>query len=148
MADGSKHIIAYILFIAFSLFVVGFSENTLTESNVVFAVSVASLFISISDLFDTKMGIDKRERLRLLQYYDQLERLETYYFQILVNKYGDEAKAKLESMSEEELNKLQKAAEEDGTQDKKDTEDFNRAIEYAKKRENANKRLSTIFYIA
>ena len=66
MSEGSKHLIAYIIFIIFSIAFVVFTEDELAIDNVVFSASVASLFISLSDLFDTKMRTDKGELEHLL----------------------------------------------------------------------------------
>ena len=58
MTENSKHIIAYVIFIGVSIpFVLG-TNNVSSIDNVVFAVSVASLFISLSDLFETWMSLN------------------------------------------------------------------------------------------
>ncbi len=135
MSEGSKHIISYIIFVIFSIvFVIDTNDNVAID-NVVFAVSVASLFISLSDLFDVMMRIDKEELQVIIDFVDlyKKEKNGTY------DKAGKNDKELLK-----ELEKLVYRLEEEESEVDRAIND---AMKKAQKKWQIKKSLSTLFYI-
>lgn len=106
----SIFLISYIIYLFWAVVYVMISNEGAKIDTLIFSVTVASTFFSISDLIYTKIEINKREGDEIVALHFLSKYAEEFYMQKIDNKYGEEAKKNLsvlkEALGEKELEKI------------------------------------------
>lgn len=106
----SIFLISYIIYLFCAVVYVMISNEGAKIDTLIFSVTVASTFFSISDLIYTKIEINKREWDEIVALYFLSKYAEEFYMQKIDNKYGEKAKKKLsvleDALGEKELQKI------------------------------------------
>ena len=106
----SIFLISYIIYLFWTVVYVMISNEGAKIDTLIFSVTVASTFFSISDLIYTKIEINKREWDEIVALYFLSKYAEEFYMQKIDNKYGEKAKKKLsvleDALGEKELQKI------------------------------------------
>ena len=106
----SIFLISYIIYLFWAVVYVMISNEGAKIDTLIFSVTVASTFFSISDLIYTKIEINKREGDEIVALYFLNKYVEEFYMQKIDNKYGEKAKKKLsaleDALGEKELQKI------------------------------------------
>jgi hypothetical protein len=103
-------LIAYAIFLVFGLGFVIISSDSGSINNLICAVSIASSAISLSDLFYSKLNIDKSERIQLTTCYLVAQHKSNYYMKQIEKKYGGAAEEMISRLmqvfNEDEIERL------------------------------------------
>lgn len=91
----SIFLISYIIYLFWAIVYVMISNEGAKIDTLIFSVTVASTFFSISDLVYTKIEINKREGDEIVALYFLSKYAEEFYMQKIEDKYGEEAKKNL-----------------------------------------------------
>lgn len=106
----SIFLISYIIYLFWAVVYVMISNEGAKIDTLIFSVTVASTFFSISDLVYTKIEINKREGDEIVALYFLSKYAEEFYMQKIEDKYGEEAKKNLsvleDALGEKELKKI------------------------------------------
>ena len=106
----SIFLISYIIYLFWAVIYVMISNEGAKIDTLIFSVTVASTFFSISDLIYTKIEINKREGDEIVALHFLSKYAKEFYMQKIDNKYGEEAKKKLavleDALGEKELKKI------------------------------------------
>ena len=146
--DRIKHLFAYMLFIVFCiLYVANKCSGDDVTAAIVFAVSVASLFLSVSDLFETFAEGDKSERIWNEYQVIIYRRLEQLYIDRLEKRYHAEAEKHIKNLSEDEIAELDINAESIMKDEEMEAEDYSESINLAVKHEKKERKIALAFYV-
>lgn len=103
-------LISYILYLLWAIAYVFLNDGGAKIDTLIFSVTVASTFFSISDFIYTKIDIDRRESDEEFTLYFLSKYAEEFYMKKIVDKYREDAEKKLyalkELLGEEELEKI------------------------------------------
>ena len=103
-------LISYILYLTWAIVYVVLSNSGSKIDTLIFSVTIASTFFSVSDLVYTKIEIDRREADEMFTLYFLTKYAEEFYMKKIKDKYEENAEKKLYDLKnllgEEELEKI------------------------------------------
>lgn len=91
------YLLSYAIYLVFCICFSIFSEDVDAINSMVFAITIASTAFSVSDLFFTKLDIDRKEMESLCGLYNSIKKAEKFYINNIEVKYGKKAE-KMSSM--------------------------------------------------
>lgn len=94
------YLLSYVIYLVFCICFSIFSEDVEAINSMVFAITIASTAFSISDLFFTKLDIDKKEMESLYRLYNSIKKAEKFCINNIEVRYGKEAEKMISMLME------------------------------------------------